>query len=167
MSRLIYLLLLLIGASAMFTACTKNADSSTPVNAMNAVLTGNSQWVPGGTWTSTSATALTTMGNFTPAGYTKELFIAATQTSGTAIHGAIVLTIGDYQDSAKVFTIDNVNNFAEYLSLNPDTVLHTAIYGTVSVTKGNDQTATGYFTFTCSDSTKVTNGVYNVKIQAH
>ncbi len=164
MSRLNSLLLLLIGASTLFTACTKSVNTMTPAGQIDAVITGN-QWVSGGTWTSTGAQAVSFYAQ-APAGYTKTLLIAATQTSGTSIHGAILLTITNYQDTAGSFNIDNSTNLAEYLTTSPDTVVHQSLYGNVTITKGTDKNVYGYFSFTCKDSAKVTNGTFNLNIQA-
>lgn len=166
MSRFSGLLLILIGASTMFSACSKKTvNTTTPLGEMNAVITGN-QWEAGGTWTSTQAIAVTGLGQST-FGYTNNLLIAATQTTGTAVHGAIELTINNYQDTAGTFVIDNSKVQAEYLTLNPDTVLKQSLYGTITITKGSATNVYGYFSFTTGDSTKVTNGAFNINIVSH
>ena len=154
--------LLFVCLCAGFLACTKSKDTTTPVGTMNAMITAN-QYEVGSTWSSTSAIATAQYAPFGNLGTTKVLAIGGTKSSGTATNGYVGLILANYKDSADRYVLDNVNNTAVYLTINGgDTTAHLVAYGLVNITAGTDKAAQGVFNFTCTDSIKVSNGVFNV-----
>ena len=166
MNRFVKSLLLVTSCGILFSACKKaTVDTSEPSGKMDAIITAN-KWVNGNQWLSTGASCIGYMGQ-TPYGYTKTLIVAATKTSGTALNGAVVLTIDNYKDTATAFYIDNVNNLATYLEINgSDTIAHPASSGIINITSGTATTAYGYFNFTTTDNILVNNGIFNVNINS-
>jgi hypothetical protein len=164
MNRFVKTLLLVTICGLLFSACKKaTVDTSEPSGKMDAIITAN-KWVNGNQWSSTGASCIGYMGQ-TPYGYTKTLVIAATKTSGTALNGAVILSIDNYKDTATTYYIDNVNNLATYLEINgKDTIAHAAASGVINITSGNATAAYGYFNFTTNDQILVNNGIFNVNI---
>ena len=137
--------IVMIGALA-FTSCKKSDNSSS-----NGTLTATA----GTTSINSSYCAASLLGTNLGIG-------SVNLSSGTLAYPYITLQIGNFT-TAGTYTMDGVTTGAGYIVGSNASDIKTAAYGTIVVTSVSSTQVSGTFSFTCTDSTKVTNGSFTAK----
>jgi hypothetical protein len=148
MKRTIIPILFALLCSFAFGACSKS-DSSTPTYSMTWTEGTTNYTIPSSSVTSTS----TTTNNINVAGATTTSSAALYFFNYTKATGTFPITMSSAGGTTPFAT-------AIYLS---NSTPHTPLYGTTTITSVSSTLVQGTFSFTCTDSTKVTNGTFTSK----
>ena len=146
----------LIGCMAFFAGCLKNTPYVTTINPS---LTANI-----GTYDFTAATVVPSILDTQVHDTSTTLIITAYTSDNTSIHDKIVLTIFNYKDAVKLYSVVRQECSAYYLHGGVMSVAASGLgsAGVISVTHVTSNSLIGYFTFTTTDGIVVSNGTFNV-----
>jgi hypothetical protein len=137
-------ILFVLVCAGTFGSCTKKTTNSTPANSMKATV-GN-----------TSFAAVSVAVTKNNAGGTNLVDIAGVKDASNTLS----LILSGYTGAAGTYTIDNMGTTSNEAIVETNGATVTAAHGSIVVTSVGSSTMSGTFSFTCTDSTKVTGGTF-------